>query len=150
MIAYWGFDNDVIQLVADLTGEIADFGRCRALAVLRSDNMLVAGLIFHNWRPKAGVIEVSAAAIDPRWATRGVLQKALSYAYDDCGCQMVCARTSESNTRTRRLWKALGATEIILPRMGGRRASDALLCLTDDAWGQSSFMKSRQVYHRKR
>lgn len=150
MTPVWGLDNAVIQLVSDLTGEPADFGRCKGLAVLRNDGVLAAGLIFHNWRPKQGTIEVSAAAIDPRWATRGVLRKALEYAYDDCSCQMVVAKTSESNIRTRRLWKALGATEIILPRMGGRGASEAALFLTDDAWGKSSFMRNRQVYHRQR
>ncbi len=105
------------------------------MAVLNGAGQLVAGLVFHNWSPECGVIEVSAAATDRRWATRTVLKAACDYIF--AHCQMAVARTSMDNTATRRLWKAMGADEIILPRMRGRAASEALLMLTDDAWAQS-------------
>ncbi len=128
-----------MPFVARLVGVRPDFGNCRTMAVLNRDGLLVAGLIFHNWSPEAGVIEVSAAAIDRRWATRQVLNAACGYIFSHC--QMAVARIGMDNTPARRLWQRMGATEIILPRMRGRAASEALQLLTDDAWAQSSLKR---------
>lgn len=105
------------------------------MAVLDGSGRLVAGLVFHNYSPEYGVIEVSAAATDRRWATRTVLNAACDYIF--AHCQMAVARTSMDNTATRRLWKAMGAEEIILPRMRGRMADEALQLLTSEAWNAS-------------
>lgn len=131
---------EVVPFVAKLAGCRPDFGNCRTLAVLDRDGKLVAGLVFHNWSPEYGVIEVSAAATTARWATRQVLNTALDYVF--AHCQMVVARIAEDNVPARRLWKGLGAREIILPRMRGRAASEALEMLTDDEWAQSKLKRS--------
>ena len=34
---------------------------------------LIGGLVFHNHDPEAAIIEISGAAIDPRWLTRETL-----------------------------------------------------------------------------
>ena len=125
----------VVPFVANLAGLRADFGNCRTMAVLDKGGVLVAGVIFHNWSPENGVIEVSAAATTPKWATRAVLNAALGYIFSFC--QMTVARIAEDNLQARRLWKGLGAQEFILPRLRGRTASEAILLLTDDAWAQS-------------
>jgi RimJ/RimL family protein N-acetyltransferase len=109
------------------------------MAVLDGEGRMVAGIVFHNYSPEHGVIEVSAAATTPRWATREVLNAALGYVF--AHCQMAVARIAEDNLPARRLWKALGATEYILSRMRGRTASDALQLLTDDAWAQSKLKR---------
>lgn len=101
--------------------------------------MLVGGVVFHNWNPETGVIEVSAASIDARWATRGVMRAVFEYIFQTAECQLAVARTGEDNKRTRRLWKALGATEYIIPRLRGRTASEAILTLTQEAWENSKF-----------
>lgn len=126
---------EVVPFVAKLCGVRPDFGNCRTMAVLDRDGWLVAGLVFHNWSPEYGVIEVSAAALTPKWATRAVLNTALDYVF--AHCQMAVARIAEDNLQARRLWKGLGAEEHILPRLRGRTASEAIQLLTDDAWAQS-------------
>lgn len=115
-----------------------DFGERRTAAVMDGKKM-IAGVIFHNWCPKSEVIEVSAAAIDPRWATRSVLRKLFEYGFSVA--QVCVSRTHEDNKRVRRLWLAFGATEHILPRLRGREASEAVSILTDDAWKNSKFMR---------
>lgn len=139
MTPLWGMEGAVVPFVAALTGFRPDFGNCRTMAVLDKDGKMVAGLVFHNWSPEFGVIEVSAAAITPRWATRTVLNTALAYVFSHC--QMAVARIHENNLPARRLWKGLGAEEHILPRLRGRNASEAILLLTDDAWAQSKFKR---------
>jgi RimJ/RimL family protein N-acetyltransferase len=131
----WGGGDAVVRFVARLAGCRPDYGNCQTMAVLDRDGRMVAGLVFHNYSPEYGLIEVSAAATDRRWASRTVLNAACDYIF--AHCQMAVARTGTDNTATRRLWKAMGAEEIILPRMRGRAASEALLMLTDDAWAKS-------------
>lgn len=124
-------------------GDDRGFGECVALGVANRKMEIIAGLVFHNWEPEAGIIEVSGAATDPRWMTRRVMNVALGYAFDDAGCQMVVARQSLENKAPRRAWKALGAQEIIIPRMRGRDEDGLLITLTDDAWRSSRFYEGQ-------
>lgn len=109
------------------------------MGVLRRDGVLAAGLVFHNWEPDAGVIEVSAAAADRRWLTRSVATFAMTYAFQGCACQMVMARYSEKNTPARKIWVALGSDETRIPRLYGRHENGIVATLTDDAWRVSKF-----------
>lgn len=115
------------------------FENARAMGVLRKDGKPAAGLVFHNWDPEAGIIEISAAAVDRRWLTRRVATEAMAYAFGLCGCQMVLARYDERNTSARKIWAALGSTETRIPRLYGRDVAGILATLTDDAWGASKF-----------
>lgn len=135
----WGMEGAVVPFVASLAGLRPDFGNCRTLAVLDKTEKLVAGLVFHNWSPENGVIEVTGASVTPKWATREVLTTACNYVFSHC--QLAVARTAVENMAVRRLWKALGAEEYILPRLRGRTASEAILLLTDDAWAQSKLKR---------
>lgn len=139
MTPLWLPPEAVVPFVAGLTGDGYDFGRCRAMGVFDAQGRMVAGILFHNWNEKTGVMEVSAAATDKRWASRDVLNEAFGYVF--ANAQMCVARTHEGNTAVRRLWKAFGAIEYILPRLRGREASEAVLLLTDDAWAQSRFKR---------
>lgn len=138
MRVVWGHDDLVAAWVAEELGG-RPFGEHRAAAVVDGDGNLAAGVVFHNWNPEAEVIEVSAAASDPRWATRAVLSELFGYVF--AVAQACVARTAEDNARVRRLWKAFGAQEYVIPRLRGRTASEALLMLTDDAWAKSKFMR---------
>lgn len=133
------WDDRVAQWVSvRIWGKPDQFKACRAMGVFRGRD-LVAGLVFHEWVPDAGTIEVSAAAADRRWLTRRVATEAMSYAFDLCGCQMVLARHTETNTPARKIWTALGADEIRIPRLFGRDEAGMVATLTDDAWRVSKF-----------
>lgn len=115
-----------------LLGE-GGFGECQALGFLDADGVLEAGIVYHNWRPSAGIIEISAASINRRWGTRGRLNLIFDYPFNRIGCQMVVARHSEHNP-VRRIWKALGASEIVIPRLRGRDEAECVATLTVEAW----------------
>ena len=138
MTPIWGHEAEVTRFVMERIGQTRDFGACRTLAVVSGDR-LAAGLVFFNWNPACGVIECAAAADNPRWMTRTVLREALGYVFGPAACQALVARTDEGNGVVRKLWKGLGATEHIIPRLRGRAASEAILLLTDDAWYASKF-----------
>lgn len=136
MTPVWGLREHVVPFVAMVAGERPDFGECQTMAVMDGGKM-VGGIVFHNWRPDYGVIEFSGAGVKPGWVSRGVLREAFGYAFGQAMCQLVVARTAIENKRMRRLAKALGAQEYIIPRMRGRTASEAILTLTKEAWASS-------------
>lgn len=141
MTPVWGNPDLVVPFVARLIGHPgSDFGECQTMTVLDSHGKVAAGIVFHNWNPDAGVIEVSAAAVDPRWPTRNVLQQAFGYVF--AHCQLAVSRQHEDNIRARKLWKAFGADEYLIPRLRGRTASEAICTLTEEAWRDSKFMRS--------
>jgi RimJ/RimL family protein N-acetyltransferase len=109
------------------------FGPCATMGVVRG-GVLIAGIVYHNWSPETGVIEISGAATDSRWMTRQTLRAMFSYPFDEIGCQMVVARHSEHNARLRRMWRAVGSSEFVIPRLMGRNEAMVVTTLTDDAW----------------
>lgn len=126
-------------VAARIWGRTGAFDSFKAMGVASANGRLVAGLVFHNWEPDAGVIEVSAAAVDRKWLTRRVATAAMTYAFKDCACQMVTARHDERNTPARKIWVALGSTETRIPRLYGRDADGIVATLTDEAWAASKF-----------
>lgn len=105
------------------------------------DNELIASLVYHNFDRKAGVIEISAASITPRWLTRPVLKAMFSYPFEELGCQMVVLRVSERNTRLMRILTAYSFDHVTVPRLRGRDEAERIFFLTDDAWRSNGFHK---------
>lgn len=117
-----------------------------ALRVL-CGSQIVGGVIYHGWNPEAGTMEMSAAGRD--WLSRRVLHAMHAYPFDVAGCQMVALQTNENNAVMRRIAKAYGYTEIIIPRLMGRDQNAAILTLTDDAWKGSPFYKDLSLEQAK-
>lgn len=137
MKAVWLPSSVVVPFVAGIIGSRPDFGECVTMAVVDRNNTMVAGIIFHNWMPENGVIEISAAATSPRWAKRGVLNEALGYCYKTALCQLVVTRYAETNKAAHRLWLGLGAETYVIPRLRGREQAETIATLTDEAWKKS-------------
>lgn len=128
----------VCDFVAERIG-VEDFGECQALGFIDKDGVLEAGVVFNNWNPKTGVIEISAAARNRTWGTRERLRLIFDYPFGFC--RMVVARTSEHNPGPLRIWKALGAKQY---RIEGLRAPDEaeiVTTLTADQWRSSRFSR---------
>ena len=140
MRPFW--DDDVRHWVDDRLPHAGPFPDCRAMGVEHKGET-VAGFCFHNWDAGAGLIEVSGAAIHPRWATRAVVTTAMEYIFEQVGCQMMYARQHIRNLPARKGWLKLGATETVVPRLFGRGTTGTILWLTDDAWRSSKFYRSK-------
>ena len=100
---------------------------------------LRAVVVFHNYCPEAGVLEMSAAVESKRWLSRPVLRAMHGYIFDDAGCQLAVMRVSENNMTMRRIAKAYGYDETLIPRLRGRNEAESILTLTDDDWNRSRF-----------
>lgn len=136
------FDDRVAPWVAArIWNDGSGFGNCRAMGVEHKGE-LVAGIVFHDWEPDHGLIEISGAADHRRWFTREVIRVAFTYVFDGLECQAVTARTAEDNGPVRHICKALGAKEYIIPRLRGRDAAGVIYVLTDEDWTRSRFNRS--------
>lgn len=115
---------------------------CKALAVFDGEE-LIAVVIYHDWNPEAGVIEISAASTSKRWLTRKVLHEIFAYPFDRLEYQMVVARVSPNNQTdngrgTTRIFRAYGFDEYRIPRLRGRNEDEIIFTLTDDKWRSKS------------
>lgn len=132
MTPVWGADEAVAAWVA---GRIPDCARgwdnCRALGVVSGDK-LVAGVVFHDWWPEKGLIELSCAAETPRWFTRGVMRVVWGYAF--AVARMAVGRHSERNMAARRVWTACGGSETTIPDLYGDGEAAIIATLTKPQW----------------
>lgn len=133
---------EVSEWVAErITGCERGFGPCAALAV---GNPVCGAVVFHNYSPECGVIEMSAAAESPRWLSRPVLWAMHAYIFVDAGCQMAVMRVSEQNKRMLRIARAFGYQAHEIPRLRGRDEAEIILTLTDDDWKAGRFYGQTQ------
>jgi RimJ/RimL family protein N-acetyltransferase len=139
----FGRDEQVARFVADMIpGCEAGFGNCKAIGVVDDETgELVAGMVFHDWQPGPGLIQISSASLTPRWLTAEVRHKMFSYPFDEVGCQMVVLQVSAANERMVRIAKAFGFTPHFIARMRGRNEDGYVFTLTDDAWRNSKFTR---------
>ena len=101
----------------------------------------VAGVVFHNYEQQAGVIELSAHSTSRRWLTRERLRWIFSYPFQRLGCRIAVARISERNSRTLRIWRALGADLIEIPDLRAEGEAEVVATLKRDVWARSKFMR---------
>lgn len=136
----FGEDRLVADVVAKLLGHERPFEHYMAIGVLEDDR-LVGGVVYHEWSPEYGTIQLSAASASPRWINKAILRTIFNYPFLRAGCQMAVMRVAETNTRMRRIAKAIGCAEHLIPRLRGRSEAEAILTLTDDDWNASKFMR---------
>lgn len=118
----------------------------KAIGVLDGEK-LIAGMVYHNWAPEAGVMELSGASIDRRWLQRPILHAIFDYPFTDVGCQMVVMRVSELNTSLHRILRGLQFDEYRIPRLRGRDEDEIIFTLTVENW--QSHQKFTKVQHGK-
>lgn len=142
MRGVWGLNEAVLPLVQSILGFQRPFENAVALGLVSGDK-IVGGVVFHNWAPEHGVIEVTAASTSRKWFTRAILRQITRYAFEICGCHAIVARTAPDNEPVLKIWRALGAEEVSIPHLRGRGVPEVVFILTDAQWGKSRFSESR-------
>ena len=136
----YAYSETVADFVCKIIALPRGFGNCKAIGVIDDDGRLVAGMVYHNWSPETGVIEMSGASTTPKWLTRPVLQAVFAYPFE-IDCQMVVMRVSEHDKRLRRQLTSYGFKPHEIPRLRGREESEIIFTLTDDDWKAGKFMR---------
>jgi hypothetical protein len=145
MLRYvYGQDQIVGDFVAKLIPHlrVTSFGgHYVTIGVINEDGFLIGGLVYHNYDPEAGIIELSGAAVDPHWLMRGTIARMYQYPFVQCGCQMLVQRTPIENERLLRQLAVYDYTFIRVPRMFGRGKDGVLCLLTAEDWAANRFNK---------
>jgi hypothetical protein len=101
---------------------------------------LIAGIVYQNWEPEAGVIEITAAALPGEpWLSRETLRHMFQYPFLICGCQMVVQRIPADDERQEWMMSRFGYMLIKVPRMYGRNRDGVLALLTYEDWASNKF-----------
>lgn len=106
------------------------------------DGELIAGVLFHNWHPESGVMEMTAGSSSKRWLNRRTLQQIMSLVFDGFKNQLVVMRVSDRNESMIRIARAYGFSETFVPRLRGRDEGEFIFTLTDDEWRNGRFFKA--------
>lgn len=122
-------------------GEPLALDRYAALGFF-DDGNLIAGVLFHNWHPESGVMEMTAASISKKWLNRRTLQELFGLVFDGFKNQLVVMRVSERNESMLRIARAFGFSETFIPRLRGRDEGEFIFTLTDDDWRTGRFYKA--------
>ena len=104
----------------------AEFGPYVAIG-LAEDNTLIAGVVYHNYVPRYGNIEISMAADSPRWATPEAIGTFLRYPFGQLRCRRVTTCTPASNKRALRFNHGIGFQKEGVIRQGYGK-EDMVLC----------------------
>ncbi|MGL5010980.1 MAG: hypothetical protein ACRC6I_13960 [Paracoccaceae bacterium] len=133
-----GQSEIVARFVADLLGFGRGFGECQAIGFLDAGGNLVAGIVYHQYQPEQGIIEISAASTCRSWLTRANLSEIFDYPFR-IGCRMVVARIGEHNQRARRIWRSLGADEYVIPALRSPQEAECIFTLSAEQWRNGKF-----------
>lgn len=113
------------------------------LLVVQSSGKVSAVIGFQNFNPEAGVMEISAAADDPKWLRRDVINEAFDYVFRQCGCQAAVLRCDADDKRMDKLAHGLGFKRHDVPRLRGRNNPEAIYVLGDDEYRAGRFYRGK-------
>jgi RimJ/RimL family protein N-acetyltransferase len=120
----------------------SSFSPCGSIGIEHQGN-IIASVIFHNWIPDYGVIELSAAADDPRWLSKTVIRTIMNICFEQHKCQQIYTRQSSENNRAIKIYRFLGFTEIILPNMRGESKDETLMLMTKNQWSSHKLNEAK-------
>jgi len=143
----FGQDEIVANFVASLIPEcrLRGFGKCRAIGVADSDGRLLGGVVYRNWFPEVGTIELSGAALPgTNWLSRRALQIIYDYPFYTCGCFMVIQTTMADNEEALLVKAKLGFTFHRIKHLGGRDRDGVVGTFTVDDWENCRFNANRR------
>lgn len=134
------FDIDNSAAVADWVGSriphVSTFGPCTGIAVLNEDRIL-AGVVYHDYQPDFGTVQLSMAADNPRWAKKEIIAGLLQYPFEQLGCYKVWTATPVENTMALRVNEHIGfLREAVLNSMFGKGRHGVLMRLLKPKYEQ--------------
>jgi hypothetical protein len=137
--------EDVARFVAELVGSRRGFGKCKAIGVLDAAGRPIAGIVYHNYQPEFGTIELTGAALPKsNWLTRETLWRMYEYPFQQLNVQMVTQLTPAENEVLLDQLARGGYMFTLYPRAFGRGRDGVICSFTREAWEQCKFMRWKQ------
>lgn len=137
--------NNIVQRFVSLGifGRPDAFENATAIGVVNSNDVLIGGVIFHNWQPDHKSIELSAFSIDKRWINRHILRSAFTYVFDQLQSRIAVAQMSEHNAPAMKFWRGIGASLHPVPDLMEDGVDTIVAVLHREVWMYSKFKKEQ-------
>lgn len=114
-----GYDDYVREWVTSRLEDVGDFGASTAIGIA-SDGKLIAGCVYHNYRPRYSSIEMSIASVSPMWARRENIKFLLDYPFRQLEAFRVYASIRLDNEKAQKAVSHIGfKREAVLNSMFG-------------------------------
>lgn len=115
-----------------------------SMAVARGTT-IIGGVIFHDYQPERGTVEMSVAGDHGRWITRGVVNDAMHFIFDMLGCQMVFGQAASNNPDALSMDRRIFTSEVVIPRLMGRYIDGHVFSLAEEEWRLHPLNKSAKL-----
>jgi hypothetical protein len=123
----FGHDAEVAAWVIERIPHVTDLGLCAAIGVVTRSG-LIAGVVYHDFQPACGNVQISMAATSPLWARRSVIAGLLSYPFRQLGCWSVHALVLNGSTHALKTFEHVGfSRKTVIPHAFGKR-KHAVFC----------------------
>lgn len=127
MSLVYGHTPAIKEWVESQIPHVSDFGPCEAIGIM-GGNSLIAGVVYHDYQPDFGTIQLSMAAINPRWAKKGNIAQLFKYPFEQLKCYKVWTATPIDNEKALRVNSHIGFTrEAVCNSMFGKGRHGVLM-----------------------
>lgn len=123
----YGEDESVKNWIIDKIDYVHRLDPCITIGVVSSDR-LIAGVAYHDYQSRYGVIQISMAAISPMWAKGVTIHGLLRYPFEQLNCYMIMASVKLGNNKALKTFKHIGfRQEAVLSHLYGKDQHAAIL-----------------------
>lgn len=119
-------DGPVLAFMADHLPSVREWGPCSTLGILR-DGALIGGVVFNNYYPELGDVEISAAFATGAWFRPRTLCRVFAYPFVDLGCQRLTDHVPRKLKAARRFAEKAGFRLEGVKRRAAANGSDLML-----------------------
>lgn len=102
-----GEDEMVKKWIIDKIDYVHNIDPCVTIGVI-SNHRLIAGVAYHDYQKRYGVIQISMAAISPMWARKIIIYGLLRYPFEQLCCYKVMASVKTDNVKALKTFRSVG------------------------------------------
>ncbi len=102
-----GEDETVKKWIIDKIDCVHNIEPCVTIGVV-SNHELIAGVVYHDYQKRYGVIQISMAATNPMWARKIIIWGLLRYPFEQLCCYKVMASVKTDNVKALKTFKNIG------------------------------------------
>lgn len=115
----YGEDEAVKNWIIEKVDCLHELDPCVTIGVISGDR-LIAGVAYHDYQKRYGVIQMSMAAISPMWAKAVTIHQLLRYPFEQLDCFKVMAVVEPENIKALKTLTSIGfIQEVIMKHMFG-------------------------------
>lgn len=131
----FGCDAEIAQWVSEHIPQIRgrEFGPCSAIGIA-GNGKLLAGVVYHEYKPAFKTIQISMASVSPMWARRENIYALLHYPFRQLNVFKVWTGTPHDNLRAIRANEHIGFKReaVLAHQFGPKRHAVVMRMLQPD------------------